>query len=163
MGLYIGCSPSHAANVSLIFDPRTGHVSPQFDVIYDNHCMTVPFLCMATVPPHWPELVRASSNLHVYTVRQVVRHLAIISRLLPGLVGKSAWNSAEFCNYSNSGPFELQNFHWNFIFPIVKCVPTNSKHVPAGSKSSPAINSSDFMDRKMFQHSFFEMAATGVE
>ncbi len=28
-----------------------------------------------------------------------------------GLVGKSAQNSAEFRNYSNFGPFELQNFH----------------------------------------------------
>ena len=33
-----------------------------------------------------------------------------------GLVGKSAWNSAEFHNYSNSGPFELQNFHRTLIF-----------------------------------------------
>jgi hypothetical protein len=28
MGLYVGRLPSHAANIALIFDPRTGHVSP---------------------------------------------------------------------------------------------------------------------------------------
>ncbi len=28
MGLHVGRSPSHAANVALIFNPRTGHVSP---------------------------------------------------------------------------------------------------------------------------------------
>ncbi len=66
------------------------------------------------------------------------------------LVGKSTQNSAEFHDYSNSGPFELWNFHQNFIFPIVKCVPTNSEHVPASSESSPAINSSDFMNQKTF-------------
>jgi hypothetical protein len=49
------------------------------------------------------------------------------------LVGKSARNSAEFRNYSDPGPFELQNFHRKFIFPILKCVPANSEHVPAGS------------------------------
>jgi hypothetical protein len=71
------------------------------------------------------------------------------------LVGKSAWNFADFCNYSNSGPFELRNFHRNFIFPIVKCVSANSEHVPTGLESSPAIDSSHFMNRKMFQPSFF--------
>jgi hypothetical protein len=33
MGLYVGGSPSHAANVSMIFNPHTGHVSPQFHVV----------------------------------------------------------------------------------------------------------------------------------
>jgi hypothetical protein len=79
------------------------------------------------------------------------------------LVGKSARNSAEFRDYSHSGPFELWNFHRNFIFLIVKCVPANLEHIPAGSESSPAIDSFNFMNRKMFLPSFFEMAATGVE
>ncbi len=56
MGLYAGCSPSHAVNVSLILTPQTGHISPQFFVIYDDDFMTVPFLCTATVPPHWADL-----------------------------------------------------------------------------------------------------------
>ncbi len=47
-------------------------------------------------------------------------------------------------------PFELQNFHRNFIFPIVKCVPANYEHVFLGSESSPAINSSNFVNRKTF-------------
>jgi hypothetical protein len=83
--------------------------------------------------------------------------------LLLSLVGKSAQNSAEFHHYSDSGPFELRNFHQNFIFPILKCVPANLEDVPAGSESSPAIDSSDFMNGKMFLPSFFEMVATGVE
>ncbi len=64
------------------------------------------------------------------------------------LVGKSAWNSVEFLHCSDSGHFELRNFHWNLIFPIVKCAPANSEHVPAGIESSPAIDSSDFMNQK---------------
>jgi hypothetical protein len=82
---------------------------------------------------------------------------------ITALVGKSTQNSAEFHNHSNFGPFELRNFHRNFIFLIVKYVPANSEHVPAGLESSPAIDSSNFMNWKTFPPSFFEMAATGVE
>jgi hypothetical protein len=71
MGLYIGCLPSHAANVSLILNPRTGHVSPQFHVVFDDDFTAVPYLRTATIPPFWAESVSASSKLHVYTERQV--------------------------------------------------------------------------------------------
>jgi hypothetical protein len=52
MGLYVGHSPSHAANVALIFNPRTGHISLQFHVIFDDDFTTVPYLCTATIPPY---------------------------------------------------------------------------------------------------------------
>jgi hypothetical protein len=77
------------------------------------------------------------------------------------LVGKSARNTAEFRDYSDSGPFELRNFHRNFIFPIVKCVPANLEHVPTGSESSPAIDSSDFMNRKTFP--LYLSVASGIK
>jgi hypothetical protein len=70
--------------------------------------------------------------------------------LLRNLVGKSGRNSLEFRNFSDSRPFELWNFHWNFIFPIVKFVLANLEHIPPSSESSPTINSSFFMHRKMF-------------
>jgi hypothetical protein len=66
------------------------------------------------------------------------------------LVGKFAWNSVEFHDYSNSGPFELRNCCRNFIFLIVKCVPANLEHVLPSLESSPAIDSSDFMNQKTF-------------
>jgi hypothetical protein len=71
MGVYIGRSPSQASIVGLILNPRTGHVSPQFHVIYYDDFTTVPYLCTAAVPPHGAELVEASSHLEVYTVQQV--------------------------------------------------------------------------------------------
>jgi hypothetical protein len=71
MGLHVGRSPSHAANVPLILNPRTGHISLQFHVIFDDDFTTVPYLCMASIPPYWADLVHASSKLHVYTERQV--------------------------------------------------------------------------------------------
>ncbi len=71
MGIYVGCSPSHAANVSLILNPQTGHVSPQFHEAYNNEFMMVPYLHNATVPPHWAELVKISSTIKLYTEWQV--------------------------------------------------------------------------------------------
>jgi hypothetical protein len=45
--------------------------------------------------------------------------------MLITLVRKSARNSTEFRNYSDSGQFSHQNFDQNFGFPIIKHVPTN--------------------------------------
>jgi hypothetical protein len=55
----------------MILNLRTGHVSPQFHVVYDNDFTTVPYLRTTTVPPHWAELVEASSHLEVHTKQQV--------------------------------------------------------------------------------------------
>jgi hypothetical protein len=71
MGLYVGHSPSHAANIALILNPCTGHVSPQFHVVFDNDFTTVPYLHSSQVPPFWADLVCASTKLHVYTKSQV--------------------------------------------------------------------------------------------
>jgi hypothetical protein len=68
---YVQRSPSHAANVALIFNPRTGHVSPQFHGVFDDDFTTVPYLHSSQVPPFWADLVCASTKLHVYTKRQV--------------------------------------------------------------------------------------------
>ncbi len=64
MGIYVGCSTSHAANVSLMLNPWTGHVSPQFHVVYNNDFTMAPCLCNATVPPHWVEIVKSSSMIN---------------------------------------------------------------------------------------------------
>ncbi len=77
------------------------------------------------------------------------------------MVGKSIGNSTEFHDESNSGPFELRNFHQNFIFPIVKCVLANSEHVFSGSESSLAIYSSNFMNWKMFL--LYMSVASGIK
>jgi hypothetical protein len=44
MGIYVGCSPSHASNVSLVLNPWTGHISPWFHVVYDDDFTMVPYL-----------------------------------------------------------------------------------------------------------------------
>jgi hypothetical protein len=41
VGIYLGLSPSHATSVSLILNPITGLVSPQFHCVYDDDFATV--------------------------------------------------------------------------------------------------------------------------
>ena len=41
LGVYLSPSPSHACTVALILNPRTGHVSPQFHVKFDDFFETV--------------------------------------------------------------------------------------------------------------------------
>ncbi|KAL7447818.1 hypothetical protein ACHAXS_000095, partial [Conticribra weissflogii] len=53
LGIYVGCSPNHAGNVALVLNPKTGLVSPQFHVVFDDEFTTVPHLRKGTVPPNW--------------------------------------------------------------------------------------------------------------
>ena len=41
LGVYLGPSPSHARSVALVLNPRTGHVSPQFHVKFDDFFETI--------------------------------------------------------------------------------------------------------------------------
>ena len=62
LGIYVGRSPNHASNVALVLNPKTGLVSPQFHVVFDDDFTTVPHLLKGTVPPNWAKLVANSSE-----------------------------------------------------------------------------------------------------
>ena len=36
LGIYVGRSPYHAGSVALVLNPRTGHVSPQYHLVFDD-------------------------------------------------------------------------------------------------------------------------------
>jgi len=59
-GIYVCHSSSHAGLVALILNPRTGYVSPQFHVVFDDHFTTVLFMEKNEVPPHWAKLIENS-------------------------------------------------------------------------------------------------------
>ncbi len=44
MGINAGRSPSHASNVSLVLNSITGHILPQFHVMYDDDFTMVTYL-----------------------------------------------------------------------------------------------------------------------
>ena len=57
VGIYLGRSPSHAGNVALVLNPKTGLVLPQFHVVFDDDFTTVTHLRKGTVPSNWKTLV----------------------------------------------------------------------------------------------------------
>ncbi len=63
LGIYVGHSPAHAGSVALVLNPKTGLVSPQYHVVYDDQFTTVPHMRNLSVPPNWAQLVRNSSEL----------------------------------------------------------------------------------------------------
>jgi hypothetical protein len=62
VGIYLGRSPFHAGNVALVLNPCTGHISPQYHVVFDDDFTTVSSMREGTVPNSWGELVRLSSE-----------------------------------------------------------------------------------------------------
>ena len=62
IGVYLGHSPFHAGSVALVFNPRTGRVSPQYHVVFDDTFSTVPYMDAGTEPPHWHDLLKYSSE-----------------------------------------------------------------------------------------------------
>ena len=50
-GLFVGFSPHHSSDVPLILNLRTGHISPQYHVVFDDEFSTVPSLASDTIPP----------------------------------------------------------------------------------------------------------------
>ena len=63
VGVYLGHSPCHAGSVALVLNLRTGHVSPQFHVIFDDDFTTIDYLASSTAPPNWDDLFKTFSEL----------------------------------------------------------------------------------------------------
>ena len=62
IGVYLGHSPFHAGSVALVFNPKTGWVSPQYHVVFNDTFSTVPYMDTGMVPPHWEDLLKYSSE-----------------------------------------------------------------------------------------------------
>ena len=57
MGIFVGHSPDHASDVALVLNPRTGLVSPQYHVVFDDSFSTIGHLTTEDTPPNWYHLV----------------------------------------------------------------------------------------------------------
>ena len=54
-GQYVGVSPVHAENVSLIQKLSTGYLSPQFHVVHDDWFETC-YSSADQIPPQWEDI-----------------------------------------------------------------------------------------------------------
>jgi len=46
----------------LVFNPRTGHVLPQYHVVFDDDFTTVPYMEKGERPPNWDGLCRLNAE-----------------------------------------------------------------------------------------------------
>ena len=56
--IYMGHLSCHAGLVVLVLNPTSGHISPQFHVVFNDTFSTVPYMRPGTVPEHWNFLVQ---------------------------------------------------------------------------------------------------------
>jgi hypothetical protein len=71
LGIYVSHSPSHSGLVALVLNPRTGHVLPQFHVLFDDLFTTVPYMNKNKIPPNWADLVKKSSGHLINKIHDV--------------------------------------------------------------------------------------------
>ena len=62
VGIYIRDSPFHSGSVALVLNPELGHVSPQFNVVFDDEFYTVTLITEDKIPPNCTDLVQGSSQ-----------------------------------------------------------------------------------------------------
>ena len=62
-GVYLGHSPFHSGSVTLVWNPTTGRVSPQYHIVFYNEFSTAPYMEAGTIPPNWENLVKHSSEM----------------------------------------------------------------------------------------------------
>ena len=74
LGIYLGHSPSHAGSVALVMNPKTGLMSPQFHLVFDEKFETVPHLRAGTVPENWVDLVTNSRENSTEGFYNITKH-----------------------------------------------------------------------------------------
>eukprot|EP00957_Ditylum_brightwellii_P045607 3458993-Ditylum_brightwellii.AAC.1 len=60
--VYPGHSLVHAGNVALVLNLQSGHVSPQYHMVFDDEFTTVPYINSTKAPPNWSSLVKHHSE-----------------------------------------------------------------------------------------------------
>ena len=63
VGVYLGYSPSHVINVALVLNLKTGHISPQYHLVFDDGFSTVNSLRTDTEHDNWNDLVKDHTKL----------------------------------------------------------------------------------------------------
>jgi len=58
LGVYVGKSHEHAGNITLVLDPLTSFVLPQFHLVHDDEFLSVISKCIDILPPNWNELLK---------------------------------------------------------------------------------------------------------
>jgi hypothetical protein len=144
LGIYVGHSPSHAGLVALVLNPQTGHVSPQYHVVFDDQFTMVPFMEKSKVSPNWAQIVET------YTEKVIKEHYELAKTWhFPdpelGDILMHERNSANH-NKSDKTPSEQETFTHSDV---------SSSMFPAGTQSPSCINPSSSTAPKLSQQDYF--------
>ena len=84
LGMYLGPSPNHSCSVSLVLNPRTGHMSLQFHMKHDEFFETVDGQHHNYDAPAatWKELSGLTATQHKEAVPSMIRSLWVVPRVL---------------------------------------------------------------------------------
>ena len=74
-GVFVGFSKVHSSDVPLILNPRTGHISPQYHVVFDDTFSTVPSLSESEEPPHFWNEVDLDGMIHKIPLEDSITYL----------------------------------------------------------------------------------------
>jgi hypothetical protein len=144
LGIYIGHSPCHPGSVALVLNPRTGHVSLQYHMVFDDQLTMVPFMEKNKVPPNWAQLVENS------TEKVTGEHYELAKTWLspdpePGDILMPAWNPANH-NKSHETHSRQETFgHSNIL----------SNMLPTGTQSPLCINPYSSTALRISQQDYF--------
>ena len=72
--VYLVHYPSHTGSVALFMNPKTGLVSLQFHLVFDENFETVPHLRAGTVPENWADLVTNSREKSTEGFYDIKKH-----------------------------------------------------------------------------------------
>jgi hypothetical protein len=101
--VYLGHFLFHAGSVALVYNPSTGHVSPQYHVVFDDDFTMVPYMEAGTIPPHWSDLVHSSSEL-------ASKHALNLAQAWLGSIGQDNID-LQFTNIPVVDPFAIVTDH----------------------------------------------------
>ena len=77
LGMYLGLSPSHSSTVSRILNLSTGHVSPQYHIVCDDHFSSVSTDTSTPdhfTPERWAKLIETGYEMHLDVLEESDHH-----------------------------------------------------------------------------------------
>ena len=70
-GIFVGFSQVYSSDVPLILNPRTGHISPQYHVVFDDTFSTVESLGIDDPPPAFWDEINLNDNVYSSHVHRI--------------------------------------------------------------------------------------------
>ncbi len=152
LGIYVGHSPSHIGLVALVLNQQTGHVSPQYHVVFDDQFTIVLSMEKNEVPPNWAQLVKNSTE----KVTKEHCELAKTWRFPDPELGDISMPERNPANHNKSDktPSEQETFTHSNIFSSMLSTGTQSPScMDPSSSTAPRISQQDyFPDPLLSEH-----------